>query len=106
MGVKNTKKLAPCKDSSLYTVASWMALSYSCFVSITTWNNFNRHVYVIWLPWSIPWCLNMSLPVYQVGEAGCPSLVCLDSTQPLSCLGSSVVEHLPSKQYVVGSSPT
>ena len=34
------------------------------------------------------------------------SLYCFDSTQPLSCLGSLVVEHLPSKQYVVGSSPT
>ena len=28
----------------------------------------------------------------------------LDSNQPLSFLSSSVVEHLPSKQYVVGSS--
>ena len=37
------------------------------------------------------------------------SALCLDSTQPLSCLGCLVVEHLPSKQYVqyvVGSSPT
>ena len=34
------------------------------------------------------------------------ALYCLDSTQPMSCLGSLVVEHLPSKQYVVGSSPT
>ena len=33
------------------------------------------------------------------------SLYCLDSAQPLSCLGSSVVEHLPSKQCVVGLSP-
>ena len=34
------------------------------------------------------------------------ALYCLGSTQPLSCLGSSVAEHLPSKQCVVGSSPT
>ena len=34
------------------------------------------------------------------------ALYCFDSTQPLSYLGSLVVEHLPSKQYVVGSSPT
>ena len=33
------------------------------------------------------------------------ALYCLDSTQPLSCLSSLVVEHLSSKQYVVGSSP-
>ena len=34
------------------------------------------------------------------------ALCCLDSAQPLSCLVSSVVEHLPSKQSVVGLTPT
>ena len=48
--------------------------------------------------------LNSSLPVYQVRLDWLP--LPLDSTKPLSCLGSSVVEHLPSKQYVVGLSPT
>ena len=33
------------------------------------------------------------------------ALYCLDSAQPLNCLGSSVVEHLPSKWCVMGSSP-
>ena len=52
--------------------------------------------------------------MYCVGGSACMHIrtaeveymYCLDSGQPLSCLGSSVVEHLPSKQYVVGSSPT
>ena len=48
--------------------------------------------------------LSQSLPVYQVRLIAL-ALYCLDSAQPLSCLGSLVVEHLPSKQYVVGSSP-
>ena len=34
------------------------------------------------------------------------ALYCLDSTQLLSCLGSLVVEHLPSKQCVTGLNPT
>ena len=40
--------------------------------------------------------LSLSLPVYQV--RGLDRLcIAFDSTQPLSCLGSFVVEHLPSK---------
>ena len=45
------------------------------------------------------------LPVYQARLDRLP-LYSFDLTQPLSCLGSSVVGHLPSKQCVVGSSPT
>ena len=33
-------------------------------------------------------------------------LYCLGSAQPVCCFGSSMVEHLPSKRNVIGSSPT
>ena len=49
--------------------------------------------------------LDLSLPVYRIRLDQLP-LFNFDSTQQKSCLGSLVVEHLPSKQYVVGSSPT
>ena len=37
--------------------------------------------------------------VYRVRLGRLP-LYSFDSTQPLGCIGSSVVEHLPSKKYV------
>ena len=49
--------------------------------------------------------LGLSLPVYQVRLDQLP-LHSFDLTPPLSCLSSLVVEHLPSKQFVVDSSPT
>ena len=52
--------------------------------------------------------LSLSLPVYQVRLDWCAlALYCLDLTQPAGLPRySSVVEHLPSKQYVVGLSRT
>ena len=45
--------------------------------------------------------LSLSLPVYQVTLERLP-LYSFDSTQPLRCLASLVVEHLPSKQSLMG----
>ena len=49
--------------------------------------------------------INYSGPLLDVRPIAL-DLYCFDSTELLSCLGSLVVEHLPSKQYVVGLSPT
>ena len=56
------------------------------------------------ISWGEHWTVHT---VYQVRLDLLP-LPCIALIWPsqLSCLGSSVVEHLPSKQYVVGSSPT
>ena len=53
---------------------------------------------VVYLPYTLL-DVELSLPVYQVRIA-------LILPSQLSGLGSSVVEYLPSKQCVVGSSPT
>ena len=52
--------------------------------------------------------LSLSLPVYQV-RLDCFPLPCIALIRPsqLSCLGvAQWVEHLPRKQYVMGSNPT
>ena len=58
------------------------------------------------IPLSAPQYRDGAYPVHQNLRFLRALCIALTQAQPLSCLGSSVVEHLPSKQCVVGSSPT
>ena len=50
-------------------------------------------------------CVCVCMYVVRLDQLTLPCIALIQPSQ-LSCLGNSVVEHLPSKRYVVGSNPT
>ena len=87
---------------------------YYMYINILTFRHMDRHADAWFGPemhaW--PWTdgrVHVELESVFISSWVRPialSLFCLDSTQLLSCLSNSMVEHLPSKQYAAGSNPT